>query len=1188
MLSPNEYRLLTEKYKGLEYLNLPIALADNSFSLLYFNSAFSRLFMQNQEVFPIRDFYSLFETFNEKISILKQAGLSAGHLQSFIIPEVRLKNSERYFDLHVAKFNPELDHLEGFSVTCVEVTERQKEIRSLKELSEHHLGFLAHTTSGVVIHQDGIIMYMNEQGKYLLSGNKELQAEGKSFLEFFSDSDKAIDVNRIKNLLAENGNTKAKEEKFVHFSGNILDVETFSYPILHNAKQAFFTIFTDISQRKLQEKEIAASQKKYSSLVENLKEVIFQTDNDGRFTFLNQSWQDLTGFLIEDTLGKSALDYLQYGVNTESFYQKIRKLISSGVQNMHHEMLVKTKYHNTRYVDVKLQTIHAENNTIKGISGVIIDTHAQKLAQLELKKIESNLKEQNRILVSLAKSESIYSGDFDTAIQEIAKVSAEALHVSRVNIWQFNEDYSKLSCMVNYSAERNQFIGCINLSVEEFPIYFKNLIAEKYLTVSDTEKDFRVSEFKEFYTLPAGILSLMDMAILFEDKLWGVICFEQKESRRNWTIEDQSFARSISDFIQLAMQGSQQKKIKTESAKKDRLYRTLVEQSNDAIIIVDKQDRVLELNNKVCELSGYSKSELFDLDLRNMFPKRFQKEGRGISETIRTKERFIGERILVRKGGEEFIAEISAVILPDESIQAVLRDITERKQQEKALKESESRLEMALKGAELGTWDFFIQEDKLIHNKTWGELLGYSFEVDVVNEHFMDKFVHPDDVAFAYEAFEKHLKGETQYYEATIRMLASNGEWRWILDKGKVVEWDSDGKPLRASGIHQDVTALKSYEKEIQQQKTYLQQIINAIPNLIYVKNMHDEFVMVNKALADFIGTSSQDLLQYHSAQKSKIHAVLKPLFEKDFEVFISRKPFIISDQQLLNPVTGESRWLQSIKVPLADAEGNYSEILSVSTDITELKIKETELAELNEKLEIKAAERTNLLELANKELETFNYSVSHDLRTPLRTIDIFAYFLEKNYKDKLNKEGSDNIKQIRQSIMKMSTLIDNLLIYSKMGRSEIKYTKLNTEELIREVISDISKEEEIPKVQFVIANLPELKADYSMIKQALHNLVSNAVKFTRTKLKPAIEFYGHSNGEFVILAIRDNGVGFNTELKEKLFKPFKRLHSEEHFEGTGVGLAIVEKIIKRHDGQVWAESEENKGTTFFIKLPAH
>lgn len=1186
MLSPNESRLITEKYKGLEYINLPITLADNSFSLLYYNSTFSRLFQQMNEVFPARDFNALFQNFSEKIEVLNKAGLSSGHLQNFIIPSVQLRNAERFFDLHVSKFSPELDHLEGFSVTCVEVTEREKEISELSEAADYYDTYLAHTISGVIIHRDGIFVYTNPQAKLLLGIRENEPLSALSFYSFFTQESKEKLLQHEKKISEGSNGTSQVEYQIQRADGSLIDVEIFTYNVSHKNNSAFACTITDITQRKKTEKKLSDSRQQYYSLVENVKEVFFQIDKDERFTFLNTAWQELTGLAADHTIGKLFSEFLYHPDTTQSVYALMLRQIRLGSYRNELEVILRIKPGIEKYVELRFQAVFDDSMNVAGMLGVIEDIHAKKQAQTEVKKIEEVQKLHNKILLRLAKSQTIYDSDLSKSLQLIAKTCTEALNVSRVNIWQFSNQYSNLSCMLSYDQATSEFLQQKDLSSEVCKLYFSHLLTEKIIDSSDISGDYRLAELKEQYYVPNNIKSTLQVLILNENNPWGVLCFEVIGSNRVWAPEEQSFAKSASEFVSIAIHAVQKSESEKEAGRRDELYRTLIEQANDAIYLIDTNDKLWEVNDSACTLMGYSREELIGMEVKQLFPKRFLKPGISVLDKVRQYKRYTSERILLHKNGEEIITEISSILLPDGRIQGIARNITDRKLQERALKESETRLELALKGAELGTWDFFIQEDKIFHNKRWGELLGYNFEMTVMNEQFMDKFVHPDDVQLFYDAFQKHLKGITPYYEVVIRMLASNGEYKWIQDKGKIVEWDVHGNPVRASGIHQDVSAIKTFEKEIQQQKNYLRQIIDAIPNPVYVKNANDEFVIVNNALATFLGVTEKSLLQHKSSPKDNFTKQLRIMFEKDNEIFLSKKAVLIAEQEFPADETHEKRWLQSIKVPLLDSEGNASEILSVSTDISELKRKEHELAQLNEGLELKASDRTAMLEIANKELETFNYSVSHDLRTPLRTIDIFAYFLEKNYKEKLDKEGIENIHQIRQSIIKMSSLIDNLVIYSKMGRQEVMLRRLNVEEIIRDVIEEIKKAEDIANIQFNITHLPLIYADAGMLRIALFNLLSNAIKFSRTRPLPLIECFGYVDEDSTTLSIRDNGVGFSLELKEKLFKPFKRLHSEEYTEGAGVGLAIVEKIIKRHNGQVWAESEENKGTTFYIKLP--
>lgn len=1186
MLSPNETRILTEKYKGLEYLNLPVALVDQTFSILHFNSSFSRLLQSLDDVFPAKDFSQIFENFAEKLSRLQESGLSKGYLQNFVIPGVTLKSGGLLFDLYVGRLSPEFDHLDGFTVTCVEVSERENEIRRLQELGDHHNKFLEHTTSGVIIHRNGTILYANPQVEQLVHLPKGENLEGHSVWEFVTEEFREVVTERVKRMEAEGETVPPLEERFRCLDGSTFFAEVFAYPVTYRGEPAIKTIINDISERKRAENKLRDSEKQYSALVENLNDVVFQTDTDACFTFLNGYWEKLTGFKVSETLGRSCFDFLEHPTNTESFYQKIRRLISSGVEAIEYELLLSTRNGEHKYVEVSLSPVYDHLNRIAGISGLIRDIHAKKLTQIEIRSIHEKLRNQQRALLSLARDKSVQLGAFEDALQLIARVSCDTTQANIVNIWQLTENGKKLTEIVNFDRDKKQFQGCVSFRTDDFPVYFSHLLKDRIINSYDSLKDERLVEFFDMYLRPAHIVSSLSVSVIVNEEIWGFICFDQKESKRHWSVEDQLFARSVADIISLAYEASNRKHTQIMLEKSEDLYRNLIEQASDAIFVVDDSDKLLEMNRQVSEITGFGREELLGASLDTIIPREAISGEHTLAEEVRRLKHLVKECRVLTKSGEERILEISAAALPGGKVQGYARDITDRKIQEKALQESEARLDLALKGADLGTWDFFIQENRMIHNRRWAEMLGYNFEITVVNAQFWEKFVHPDDIAQANAAFEKHLRGETPYYEATIRMLASNGEYRWIFDRGKVVEYDANGDPLRASGIHQDVTALKYYEQQLQKQKIFLQEILNAIPNYIYVKNVQDSFVVVNKALADLFGTTPEELMQYHAEYKNQAAATLSALFEKDNEVFITRKPVFVLRQEIPED-GGHSRWLQSIKLPLYDEDGNIAQILSVSSDITELILKESELEKLNDQLELKVSERTSLLELANKELETFNYSVSHDLRTPLRTIDIFAYFLEKNYRNSLDNEGMENIRQIRQSILKMSALIDNLLIFSKMGRAETKLTELETGELVREVIAEIRETAGTLNAEFHIGELPDLHADYSMMKQAFHNLIENAIKFTRIRRNPLIEISGSSEEGSVTIAIRDNGVGFSMEYKDKLFKAFKRLHSDEQFEGTGVGLAIVERIIKRHKGQIWAESEENRGTTFYFRIPA-
>jgi signal transduction histidine kinase len=273
-----------------------------------------------------------------------------------------------------------------------------------------------------------------------------------------------------------------------------------------------------------------------------------------------------------------------------------------------------------------------------------------------------------------------------------------------------------------------------------------------------------------------------------------------------------------------------------------------------------------------------------------------------------------------------------------------------------------------------------------------------------------------------------------------------------------------------------------------------------------------------------------------------------------------------------------------------------YSEILfhklekKVSQLETEVEIRkraENEVRKLNENLEERVRARTIQLETVNRELESFAYSVSHDLRAPLRHITGFINLIKEQIHDKLDDECLKYMEFIESSVVQMRNLIDDILSFSRMGHQEIVKTSVNLDDLVREVISEISADTGTRPIEWQVMNLPIINCDRSMLRIALSNLISNAVKYTRTRQQAKIEISIHmDNDNEAVIKVQDNGVGFDMKDGDKLFNVFQRLHNLEDFEGTGIGLSNVKRIIERHGGKVWADGAPDKGASFYFSLP--
>lgn len=323
------------------------------------------------------------------------------------------------------------------------------------------------------------------------------------------------------------------------------------------------------------------------------------------------------------------------------------------------------------------------------------------------------------------------------------------------------------------------------------------------------------------------------------------------------------------------------------------------------------------------------------------------------------------------------------------------------------------------------------------------------------------------------------------------------------------------------------------------------------------------KFIDVNENFIEFCGFTKEEIIG-----KSALELNLIPSPEHRTEIinFIKEKGFTRDVLMEMRVRNGEYRWV------------------STSAHSVVIKGQKCFLTALINVTERKNAEKQ--LESVNKELEAFTYSVSHDLRAPLRAVNGYAGILEEDYSKVLDTEGQRLLFVIRHNAKKMGTLIDDLLDFSKLGRKEIKKTNIDTNDLVEAVLFDLNRSSQ-HKAKFKIDKLHLIYADYSMISQVFINLLSNAIKFSSKKEEPVVELKSAKIKSEIIFSVKDNGVGFDMKYSAKLFGVFQRLHPMNEFEGTGVGLALVQRIINKHKGRVWVEAKPNEGATFYFSLPA-
>lgn len=293
----------------------------------------------------------------------------------------------------------------------------------------------------------------------------------------------------------------------------------------------------------------------------------------------------------------------------------------------------------------------------------------------------------------------------------------------------------------------------------------------------------------------------------------------------------------------------------------------------------------------------------------------------------------------------------------------------------------------------------------------------------------------------------------------------------------------------------------------------------------------------------------------------------------------------IIVQQPALSAFATKNRQLNRIRI-------SYALILLCSLLVLGLALmilRQRQQAENEErvrnKLETRVAERTEELQIVNRELESFSYSVSHDLRAPLRAVEGFTLILEEDYGDILDEEGKRLLNVVRDNAKRMSLLIDDLLEFSRLGRQSINLSNIDMQELVAEAFDEIASPKQRQRVRLTAKPLPPARGDRTLLKQVWINLLSNALKYSSLNDQPIIEYGGYVSDSDLVYYVKDNGVGFDMQYYDKLFTVFQRLHSETQFSGTGIGLAIVQRVVNRHGGRVWADAKAGEGSTFYFSL---
>jgi PAS domain S-box-containing protein len=614
--------------------------------------------------------------------------------------------------------------------------------------------------------------------------------------------------------------------------------------------------------------------------------------------------------------------------------------------------------------------------------------------------------------------------------------------------------------------------------------------------------------------------------------------------------------------------------------------------SIDAIVSIDHEGLVLEWNAAAERLFGFTRVEVLGRRLDNLIvPAPLQdKYLSGLMDYLMTGVgSLIGrpiEMVARRINGEQIPIELAiAQVHPSEPpiFTAFMRDITDRKRAEDALLKSEARKAAVVETA-LDAIISIDHDERIIEwNPAAEKIFGYSREL-ALGRNLPELIMPPGDLEKYHQNWPRYValnRGRTGGQRIEITAQRANGAEFPI--EFAVMRIPGEEPPAYTAYIR-DIAERKRSEEDLRQSEERLRLLVEDVKDYaIYMLDPHGRVITWNVGAERTEGYRAQEILGRAFTRFYTPEDVEHGKPEQTLAVAKTEGRF--QEERWRVRKDGSRYWANIVVTALRDEKGNLYGFAKIAHDMTKYKEAEEATRRLTENLEHRVEERTVELQRAYSELEAFSYSVSHDLRAPLLHIGGFVEILQKEIGPQLTKKHRHYLNTISEATRRLGRMIDDLLAFAHMSRSEIHKIRVNLGEIVREVQRDPLTDQN-RRVRWTIHELPHVAGDPILLRQVFFNLITNALKYTRQREEAQIEIGTQPAKNEIVVFVRDNGVGFDMKYADKLFGVFQRLHSATEFEGNGIGLANVRRIVQRHGGRTWAEGEVNGGATFYFSLP--
>ena len=997
---------------------------------------------------------------------------------------------------------------------------------ALRESMDRYRDMIEAFPDAVFINRGDAIVYANPAALQLLGTQGVDAVIGKSPLDFVHDADRADARLRMTAMMAGNDVPGVYEQRFVRFDGRVVETEINASIVFDQGVRVRQVVVRDITQRKQIEAALQDSEARYRMLVEESPDAVLIYEADC-VVYANAAAVHMLGASgPQQLIGRSLFEMIHPDGHAAALARRAY-VIQSGLP---------TGLFEQTYIRVDGTSVEVEGSSrlVPGIARqrqlVLRDIGARKRAEAALRESEQRLR--------------------------------MAVDAAAMTVWEW--DIASRYTHWGYGHEK--LLGPLPPDTVRYPD-FRNLVhaddSARFIAAGRT-------------CIEQGAAYDIEFRLIRTD---GAERWMRSTGRAVYDA-----AGRVEGMVGIMQDVTARHAVEQELADSRQRSEVLMESIPAPAWLKDRDGRFLAVNRAWSQRFNSNPGFAIGCTNSDLFPPEVAAErDREDAAILQSRQEYRVERMTRVDGKLGWFETVKLPVFDEHGevsgIVGVSFDTTARNLAAAQLRESDERFRQFADAAFSGFW---IVEPAplrpLYINKAFSQIFGLDMEALRENPWLFVERIHPEERALEVASFKQWAADDTEdVYFGEYRIVRADGQIRWIRDRGSKLR-DAGGKIYRLQGIVEDITDQRNAEIALAESRQRRDALLEANLDPAWLKDLQGRYIAVNRAWLRNRGSPEQTVVgltdrELFGAERAEL------IVSEDRRVIEDK--VVVRSERNWHEIDGRA-WIETVKAPVLDAAGNVIAVFGLSHDITERKRSEQAVLEMNATL----AAQTDELTALNRELESFAYTVSHDLRAPLRHIDGFVNLLKTHAGPLLDAQNNRYFDRVSQAARRMAMLIDDLLAFSRTGRTELRLRRVSLQRLVDEAVENLKPDTATRQIEWTIGALPDVEGDAGLLAIVIQNLLSNAVKYSRPRAlaQIAIEVAAGADG-MLELSVRDNGVGFEMQYADKLFGVFQRMHTDAEFEGTGIGLATVARIVQRHGGRVWADSVLGEGSVFYLTL---